>query len=123
MSLLDKLKFWKKEDEFDFDFDKKVDHEMGKTGTQDLRLGHPGEKSFFDEHTETKPFGSEEPSSGLAAFQAARTGASTSNGGNRDLELINSKLDTIKAILNSLDQRMASLERSSAGGKKEEKLW
>ena len=120
MSLLDKLKFWKKEDEFDFDFDKKVDHEMGKTGTQDLGLGHPGEKSFFDEHAaETKPFGPEEPS----AFQAARASTSTGSRGSRDLELINSKLDTIKAILNSLDQRMASLERSSAGGKKEEKLW
>lgn len=123
MSFLDKLKFWKKEDEFDFDFDKKIDHEMGKTGAQDLGLGHPGEKSFFDEHAETKPFGSEEPSSGLSAFQAARASTSASSGGSRDLELINSKLDTIKAILNSLDQRMAGLERSSGSGKKEEKLW
>jgi len=29
----------------------------------------------------------------------------------RDLELINSKLDTIKAILNSMDQRIANLEK------------
>lgn len=29
----------------------------------------------------------------------------------RDIDLLNSKLDTIKALLNSLDQRLASLER------------
>ena len=29
----------------------------------------------------------------------------------RELELINSKLDTLKAILNSMDQRIANLEK------------
>ena len=43
----------------------------------------------------------------------------------RELELISSKLDTIKAILNSLDRRIANLEKLSLGGteKKEDKLW
>jgi len=43
--------------------------------------------------------------------------------GKRDLELLSSKLDTIKAILNSMDQRIANIERSTGTVKKEEKLW
>lgn len=119
MGLLDKLKFWKKEDEFDFDFDKKVDQEMGKSPSGSADLGLGGEKSFFD-HEESKPLSSPLEETGASFPGAAKMPAS---GSNRDLELINSKLDTIKAILNSLDQRIASLERSSHSGKKEEKLW
>ncbi len=31
----------------------------------------------------------------------------------RDIELLNSKLDTLKAILNSMDQRLANLEKAA----------
>jgi len=41
----------------------------------------------------------------------------------RDLELINSKLDTLKAILNSLDQRMANLEEAAGLEKKKRMPW
>ncbi len=40
----------------------------------------------------------------------------------RELELINSKLDTLKAILQSFEQRLANLERA-AGVEKRERLW
>ena len=40
----------------------------------------------------------------------------------RDLELINSKLDTLKAILNSMDQRIANLERA-AGVEQKKMPW
>ena len=40
----------------------------------------------------------------------------------RDLELINSKLDTLKAILNSMDQRIANLEQA-AGIEKKKMPW
>ena len=42
--------------------------------------------------------------------------------GNKDLDLINSKLDTIKALLTSLDQRLSHLERNTSGEQKG-RLW
>ena len=42
----------------------------------------------------------------------------------RDLELISSKLDTIKAMLASLDQRTANLERAAGvQQQRRERLW
>ncbi len=40
----------------------------------------------------------------------------------RDVELINSKLDTLKAILNSMDQRIAHLEKA-AGVEQKKMPW
>jgi hypothetical protein len=40
----------------------------------------------------------------------------------RDIELINSKLDTLKAILNSMDQRIANLEKA-AGVEQKKMPW
>ena len=40
----------------------------------------------------------------------------------RDLELISSKLDTLKAILNSMDQRIANLEKA-AGVEQKKMPW
>lgn len=40
----------------------------------------------------------------------------------RDIELLNSKLDTLKAILNSMDQRIANLEKA-AGVEQKKTLW
>ncbi len=123
MSLFSKLKFWHKED--DLDFDSLADKEMGKMPPTDFGTDHasPGtdEKSFFPSEPEAEPLSS-------PRFQASpsRTQASSfsqSSGVNRDLELINSKLDTLKAILNSLDQRMAHLEQASGAEKKPQRLW
>ena len=143
MSLLNKLMFWKKED--DFDFDKLADHEMGKTdpgstsdelglGQQDLGLDN---QAAFPDQTgvDSANIGSIAPgatnvpgmgsgSSGLPS-QTSPSHLATPGTEAKELELISSKLDTIKAILNSLDRRMANLEKLSLGGagKKEEKLW
>ncbi|MFH1682415.1 MAG: hypothetical protein ABIA37_01330 [Candidatus Woesearchaeota archaeon] len=46
----------------------------------------------------------EEPFSGIKAAPADKQ---------RELELINSKLDMLKSILNSIDQRIANLERAA----------
>lgn len=40
----------------------------------------------------------------------------------RDIELLNSKLDTLKAILNSMDQRIANLEKA-AGVEQKKMPW
>jgi len=39
------------------------------------------------------------------------------------MELISSKLDTIKAIMSSLDQRMSNLEQAAGIKKQKDKLW
>ena len=113
MSVFDRLKFWKKEDEFDFD----------KIATKDIH----GETAIHDElgleekGFEEKPLfppaqvPAEEPAIAKPAYQPPATA-------NRDLELINSKLDTLKAMLNSMEARLANLEKA-AGIEKKERLW
>jgi hypothetical protein len=42
----------------------------------------------------------------------------------KDLELINSKLDTLRAMLQSIDQRLNTMEHTTAGDKqKSQRLW
>lgn len=87
----------------------------------DLEKPLPGEEPHLEEHLglEEKPVipetapaelppHLEEP--GVPAPAAVPTPPASPQ---RDLELINSKLDTLKAILNSLDQRIASLEKAA----------
>lgn len=133
MGILNKLMFWKKEDEFDFDetaekeldFPKEEDEFNLDQQPSELDEGFPAE-----EHPSAPPFSEpqvpgrsrgqrdslSQPSSAYAHREPV---AGTRD---RDLELIQSKLDTLKAILTSLDQRMANLERA-AGVEKKERLW
>ncbi len=122
MSFLGKVKFWKKEDEFDFD--KITEKELG-TMPDETGLGPiPG----FDE--KAGEGGREEPPvEGLFPSKPGgpspyKPGAGTGmpRDRDRDLELINSKLDTIKALLASLDQRLSHLEKG-AGVEQKQRLW
>ena len=126
MSLFSKLAFWKKDD--DLNFDNLADKELNQ-GTAEGgmpvhdNLGLEEKSPFGDPPTElnqaNEPF-SPQRSAEVPPQQPTQQLTS----GNRDLELISSKLDTIKAILGSLDQRIANLEKLSVGeNKKEEKLW
>ncbi len=128
MGLFDKLKFWKKEDDFDFDSLTSGANDPF-TPKDDLGLNQPqaspglglDEKSPFeqlDQHTRGM-----ESSPAPAPMPQNSRNREGGSGGGRDLELINSKLDTIKALLNSIDQRVANLERSSGLQKEEKRLW
>jgi len=118
MGLLSKLKFWHKED--DLDFDTLADKDMGKMPQTDLGL----EQSHGIE--EKSPFGDEPEVFTGPRFQTSKLqntpSFNQSPPANRDLELINSKLDTLKAILGSVDQRIAHLEQTT-GVEKKQKLW
>lgn len=119
MGLLSKLKFWHKED--DLDFDTLADKEMGKTpAASDMGL----DQSQGVE--EKSPFGDEPEAFTGPRFQTSKlqntSSFNQSPPANRDLELINSKLDTLKAILGSMDQRIAHLEQT-IGVEKKQKLW
>lgn len=122
MSLLGKLKFWHKED--DLDFDSLADKEMGKMPT-DFGTDHASsgteEKSFFPQEPEAEPLSS--PSFQPSPSRSSSSSFTSPQSANRDLELINSKLDTLKAILNSMDQRLAHVEQTSGVEKKNQRLW
>ena len=123
MGLFGKLAFWKKEDlDFEKLAQKDLDLGMGKGGMpiqDDLGLEEKstfGEKSTDFEHP-SSPFTSRTPAASPSyQTQSARTP-------DRELELISSKLDTIKAILSSMDQRIANLERAAGVDKNKERLW
>jgi hypothetical protein len=134
MGFLGKLAFWKKED--DFNFDDIASKDMGSDMFKGDNLGLKEqpltqEKDPFAMPTETEQPSftpPEESTSGIQQLreqtqqtmqtqQKATTGISA-----RDVDLLSSKLDTIKALLNSMDQRIANLERTS-GNQRKEKLW
>lgn len=121
MSFLDKLMFWKKDE---FDFDKPLD--TGKPVQDDLGLK---DKSAFPAQPDLELGVAQRPAqrteftqpphkeSGLFPRQQAVPPVEA-----KELELISSKLDTLKALLVSLDQRVANLERA-AGVERKERLW
>ncbi|MBI2662061.1 hypothetical protein HYX11_01235 [Candidatus Woesearchaeota archaeon] len=138
MGLLDKILFWKKRDEFDFeDMANKQMPSSGLTMPEGLGENDPfKEKSMFPENK--SPFEPHEEESLGARSAMPPSGMQRQSypgiqqqsgqqgyGQNRDLELINSKLDTLKAMLTTIEQRMAEMERASGieQKKKQERLW
>lgn len=124
MGILNKLLFWRREDEFDFD--KLTDEQLKKGYKDDLGL-EPlpdfEEKPLFPEQEPARPNVVKGSPYKQTAFQQQ---AAFPPAGNmeKDLELISSKLDTIKAMLASLDQRTANLERAAGvEQQRRERLW
>ncbi len=121
MGLFDLFKRKKKEP---VDYDSLARKEMGLE-QPDLGLHRKpaglNEKSPFDEldrHASGQMGGAQE-----AVGQEPMMPRPPAAQSGQDLELINSKLDTLKAILNSIDQRVANLERVAGADKKERRLW
>tara|TARA_Y100000310_G_C20238641_1_gene603556 strand:+ start:101 stop:523 length:423 start_codon:yes stop_codon:yes gene_type:complete len=140
MGIMDKVKFWKKNDEFDFDKIAGKEMNSGVPGLhEDLGLGQDqlGLDNKPLEMNETSPFADLDqktnpradpltpapPNENPTPEKPKLNLSSTPGSGKRDLELINSKLDTIKALLASLDQRVANLEKAAGSPSKPEKLW
>lgn len=132
MGILNKLMFWKKEDEFDFDetaekelgFPKEEDDFSLDQQPSELDEGFPAEERpsappFSEPQVPGRSRGQKDFSQPASAYARREPVVGTRD---RDLELIQSKLDTLKAILTSLDQRMANLEKA-AGVEKKERLW
>tara|TARA_Y100000310_G_scaffold329251_1_gene398710 strand:- start:1905 stop:2288 length:384 start_codon:yes stop_codon:yes gene_type:complete len=127
MGVFDKLAFWKKSDDLNFDSLAKEDLAlgMGKGGApvQD-NLGLSENSPFGDKATgldapTTNPF----PTQPQTPKPITPAAPSPNMGEVRDLELISSKLDTVKAILTSMDQRIANLEVAAGVNKKKDNLW
>ena len=128
MGVMDKLMFWKKKDDFgSFDMDSfssSAKDPLGGTPLhENIGLEHDpfGKDSMSPSPANSSPPGSDPispapttPSDFGANHDSLRPKAFDQKkeySGNRDLELISSKLDTIKAILQSLDSRVNVIER------------
>lgn len=121
MGLFGKLAFWKKDE---MDFDQLAQKELG-SGSDIVPPDNLGidDKSPFEhpEEPDHAPFAvARSPPTARPSFNQP---SSYNQESNRDLELINSKLDTIKAMLLSMEQRMANLERESNPPPRKERLW
>ena len=107
MGLFNKILFWRKKD--DLDFDSLAEKEVKSASGDKFGLNSGlEEKSLFPEDSPAA-FGVQGrmPAPGLQ---------------DKELDLINSKLDTIKAMLASIEQRLASAEQANAPEKKQ-RLW
>lgn len=130
MGFLDKIGLKKREKPIDFDKLAETEMGTGMTTPPSFEEDHLGmqEKSPFEEEASPapspypgsqnmwtpKPQGYSSPPSAPKAFVETP---------DREMELINSKLDTLKALLSSLDQRLANIERALEGEQKKQKLW
>ena|SRR3989338_1015643 len=139
MGLLDKIMFWKKRDEFDFDDlankqmpsgDLIMPEGLGENDPFKDKSMFPENKSPFEPHEDDSlSTRSAMPSAGVPQRQnypgTQQQSGQQGYSQNRDLELINSKLDTLKAMLTTIEQRMAEMERASGieQKKKQERLW
>tara|TARA_Y100000310_G_C20302833_1_gene632626 strand:+ start:164 stop:559 length:396 start_codon:yes stop_codon:yes gene_type:complete len=114
MSVLDKLKFWKKHDAFDFDeLTSQSANTPGAVPKDDLGLG----PSALDTPTsfDSDPFKTKSTQTrhdAPSSFSENQSHNQSPSGISKtEVELLSSKLDTIKAILQSLDQRIAHIEQ------------
>ena len=135
MAVLDKLKFWKKEEKepMDFTTDPFADLQQPQQGTDRLGLplsatGLPEQNAFQQQLAEQEmpSFGRSPPQTERekpsfssptkfgnveqAAFQSATTSQEIISL-QKDIALLSSKLDTIKIMLEHLSHRMENIER------------
>lgn len=111
MGIFDKLKFWKKHE-------KEFSEPTAPPGESGKDLGMP-ELGPMPKAPEDPRFAEQDvaPPPHMRDYQPTQPPEQMQQ--SPQLEIINSKLDAIKAILSALEQRLANLERSS----KYEKKW
>ncbi len=128
MGILDKLAFWKKED--DFNFDQSMSQEMSQPSAFPPEFNSQESPFPAEPDLNSSPTPTSSQASPQQYAQASRSslypGSSVptpvmSSSGSRDLDLINSKLDTIRAMLASIEQRLDRLDRNEP--KAPPKLW
>ena len=121
MGLLNKLMFWKKEEEFDFEgaAAKEMSRPKGKSDEFGYDYQNPAleEKSAFPDS-----FSSASSRDTPSLSPATLSRPTAPDNVQRDLELISSKLDTLKAMLGSLEQRLGNIEKA-AGVEQKRNLW
>jgi len=136
MSFLNKLAFWKKDDDFNFDAlaEKEISrgHQGGALSEADMNLSTGSATEFGDTDSGIPSsssglnFGQQkDPLTSASIYPSSRAPVAPGSHletRDRELELISSKLDTVKVLLSSLDQRVANIEKA-AGVEQKQRLW
>ena len=122
MGILDKIMFWKK-DEFSSLGLGDDDFSMGAAPFKDEPKAMPGELTGRSEGPPT--MGAEEPKFNVPKYEEVaaprRPEAPPMYSHSKDMEIISAKLDSVRASLESINTRLASLERIARG--EYEKRW
>lgn len=125
MGILNKILFWRHDEEMDFD--KLAEKPLHGKDSLGLDMPDFDEKSPFPEPQDLRPSSMQRSSASpykQTNYQQPAALSPASENIEKDLELISSKLDTIKVMLSSLDQRTANLERAAGvQQQRRERLW
>jgi hypothetical protein len=143
MGALDKLAFWKKKDDFDLGKDFGADLGLGQPGTPDLgpspyappnagldqnmNIGMPPDTGFGNmgqapPQKQMQPPGQPAPMQQPFGAPMQPTKPTEHDHSNDKFEVVSAKLDSIRYTLESINQRLANLERV-AYGEHEKKKW
>lgn len=123
MSFFDKIAFWKKDDDplanLDTDFTKPLSATGAPPSTFDSNFSQTSygqqNNNFNSQSFGQSSFGSSNSGFGQNNFEVRPVqqpqSPSMGNMDHRELEIVSSKLDAIKAMLESINQRLANVER------------
>ena len=127
MSFFNKLAFWKKKDDFadlgkDLDFGKDMGLDAGQGPSPDLGMGLEQTPQF----PQQPRYQSFQPTQNFQApsFQPQPYPQPVSNDNyiaSKNLEVISSKLDALKASIDSLSQRVANIEAIARGEQEDQR--
>ena len=131
MGFLGKLAFWKKKDDFgdigkDLDLGKDLGLDMGQGPSPDLGMGLDQTPQFPQQQPYQKYPSFQQPGFQAPSFQVSQPyqqpGASNDNYiASKNLEIISSKLDALKASIDSLNQRVANIEAIARGEQEDQR--
>ncbi len=119
MGVMDRLKFWKKDDSFGAPLNKDAFADLGKDSLQEnFEIGGDADQGPFGRQPEQHPL--DDP---VSASQILRRGTVQEqpqmSGGygsrqdliSKDIEVVSAKLDALRSTLDSMNQRIANIER------------
>lgn len=112
MDVLKKLMFWKKDDLLDTGLGKSLDQPVGLE--PNLGMGSQAALGVPPTQPSYPSFQSAPQGMGPQSFQGLQQEQSSYTV-SKDIEIISSKLDAIRASIDNLSQRLANLERMSYG--------
>ncbi|MBS3113837.1 hypothetical protein J4448_01925 [Candidatus Woesearchaeota archaeon] len=121
MGFFSKLAFWKKKDDLDnlgkdLGLDKELGLDLGAGPSPDLGMGiEPAQQQPYQKYPSFQQSGFQpQPSFQSQAFQQPSY-QSDSYIASKNLEVISSKLDALRASLESINQRLANIEAIARG--------
>ena len=120
MAFLSKLAFWKKRDDIedlgkDLGLDKELGLDMGTGPSPDLGMGMEQQQQPWQKNPS---YQQPQQNFQAQAFQAPAQQPSMSNDSyiaSKNLEVISSKLDALRASIESINQRLANIEAIARG--------